>query len=157
MGALRIRCPHCTQDFPVPADVVEVHEATNLVTVVLDRTDLYGHQQQCAAARGLPAPSPSKVLVVRGSSADVHQIGCPTKAELAGRISQMLDMRAYVATGGSRACTMCGTNGAACLDQLGEAAKGIPCCSACGNGNTHPAPNEGSTCAEWATEYGVRS
>lgn len=154
-GPLRIRCPHCTEDFPVPTEVLDVNPTTNLVTVVMDRTELYGHLKQCAAAHGAPQPSPTRVIVVRGSRSDVHRIGVPSSADLSGRIDRMLDMRAYVATGGSRACTMCGCIGQDCLTGL-ETKSGTPCCSACGNGNTHPAPNEGTTCAEWAVEYGCK-
>lgn len=154
MGALRIRCPLCAEDFPVPASVTEVQTETNLVTVVLDRTELYGHLQKCAENMGAPQPSPTKVVVLRGASNLPATVG-PSKAELAGRIRLMLEHGAFVAVGGSRACTMCGRVGTECLDQLRESGAG--CCAACENGNTHPAPKEGVTCQEWAKAFEAKS
>lgn len=148
MSAFRITCPLCRRDFPVPAEVLQVNTATNLVTVQMDRTELYGHMQRCANEYGAPAPSASKVLVVRGQNMPTEQ-PAPSQRELAGRIGQMLDTGAYIATGGSRACTMCGMNGADCLTQLREAGQGTPCCAACGNGNTHPAPSDTVPCSDW--------
>lgn len=161
MGALRVQCPLCRVDFPVPADVIETNQDTHLVTVVLDRTELYGHLQQCAARVGAPPPSPTKVVVLRGSGADVPPQY--TKAELAGRVHRFLAMGAFLSRAGSRACTMCGVPGAECLEQLSETPmiSGHPvkpaCCNACRDGNTHPAPKDGESCAVWAETHGCKS
>jgi len=123
----------------VPTDVVHVDEVTGLVYTRMDRSGLYGHLTTCAG----PAPT------VPTRSTEVAKIvpSVPL-GELAGRIHLMLDNRAYVATGGSRACTMCGTTGTDCMTAL---ANSTPCCGACGEGNTHPAPGESKgTCAEWS-------
>lgn len=51
----------------------------------------------------------------------------------------------------SRACTMCGTNGAVCLDGLKRTRKS--CCGVCGDGNTHPEPGEAvGSCQQWAAD-----
>lgn len=71
-------------------------------------------------------------------------------ADLAGRIGQFLAGRHYVATGGSRACTMCGMAGATCLALVGQNTREA-CCRVCADGNTHPAPGEArGTCAQWS-------
>lgn len=40
---------------------------------------------------------------------------------------------------GRRTCIMCGTPNAECLASLRN---GAPCCGACGEGDTHPAPGD---------------
>lgn len=78
--------------------------------------------------------------------------------ELRGRIDRFLDTEAFIAQGGSRACTMCGVNGKDCLVAMRGEEKAGPCCTACSNGNTHPAPGENDgLCAEWAAGLGDRS
>lgn len=69
------------------------------------------------------------------------------------RIGQFLEAEGFVSYGGSRACTMCGTRGDACLDSLRKEGTRPGCCPACHNGNTHPAPGESlGSCAEFAAE-----
>lgn len=132
---MTITCDRCGQVFPVPAEVVSVDTATNMVVVRMDRTELNGHRETCK-------PAVAAVEVRRA-----NPVLTVPKAELAGRIGLMLDNRAYVAVGGSRACTMCGVTGTDCMTAL---ANSIPCCGACGEGNTHPAPGESKgLCAEW--------
>ena len=78
----------------------------------------------------------------------------PSEADLAGRIGQMFNTGAYIATGGSRACTMCGVNGKACMAELTKTR--VSCCGACMGGNTHPSPKENAgSCREWAESEGL--
>lgn len=137
-GPVSVTCPTCGQAFTVPAEVVSVDTATNRVLVRMDRTELYGHLEKCAAKAGEAA---GKQLVQRMAAAVPPGV-------LTGRVHQFLDMRAYVASGGSRACTMCGMTGETCLAALSSA--NLPCCTGCRDGNTHPAPGEAQgMCAEW--------
>jgi hypothetical protein len=147
---LSITCPSCQDQFPVPAEVLKVDILNNQVLVRLDRTEAFGHFTTCAIRKNRPRPEGKSMVPVEGVSA--RQLVVPA-TELAGRIHQMLDMRAFVATGGSRACTLCGVNGQDCMVQLDR--KRVPCCSGCANGNTHPAPKQDATCAEWGAEHGA--
>lgn len=133
-GPLSIKCPSCGEVFPLPVVGIAgpAPDATE-VELTVDRSAVYGHLREC------PNQAPA---LPRRTVPD---------ADLAGRIHLMLDNQAYVATGGSRACTMCGTVGDDCIPT------GTPCCPACRDGNTHPAPQENvGTCAEWAVENGAR-
>lgn len=78
--------------------------------------------------------------------------------ELAGRVNMMLNGGHFMSKGGSGACTMCGANRDACMRLLQVKASHKPCCTACRDGNTHPAPMESrGTCAEWGAEHGAKS
>lgn len=123
-----ITCPICRNSFPVPTEVVAVEDPAH-VLVRMDRSDLYGHLQQCAAGHAHAQPE------------------TPTPPPAAPPAAP------YVARG-TRPCTMCGTHATNCLGQL-HATQG-PCCAACGHGNTHPAPQDSLPCATWAAEHGVR-
>lgn len=151
-GPLNITCPSCGDAFPVPAEVLKVDVLNNQVLVRLDRTEAFGHFTICALRKNKPRPDGKAMLPVDGVSA--RQLVVPA-VELAGRIHQMLAGDHYIATGGSRACNLCGVNGQECLDRLW--AKNVPCCAGCGNGNSHPAPQEGDTCTEWGASHGCKS
>ena len=151
-GPVTITCRGCGDVFPVPTRVVRVfgHE----VLVVMDRSGVYGHMAACPgfAEPGSPAP-------VQEVSKAVETPGKPNpNPELAGRIHQMLAGGHFMSKGGSGACTMCGAGRDACLRLLNVKATHRPCCAACGNGNTHPAPMESrGTCAEWGAEHGAQN
>lgn len=86
-------------------------------------------------------------------------------SELVGRIHRLLDGGHYVSMAGSGACTMCGTNREDCWARLrnnkNQADPKNPtkftCCPACGNGNTHPAPEEVWDCQVWAVQHGAKN
>ena len=128
----------------MPTEILGIDEASQHVIVRMDRTELYGHLAQCVR--------PQEVSE-RAQAMERHPANGPTKREMAGRIDQLLDGGHYVAKGGSRACTMCGTKGDACLTQLRKQERA--CCPACGDGNTHPAPGESQHCREWAALHGT--
>lgn len=142
-GPLTIACPTCGEVFALPAEVVTVDTKANRVVLAVDRSAVYGHLTACAAKAA--AVAAGKVVATVPA------------AELAGRIERLLTMRAYVVKGASRACTMCGVHGEACMDQLAAKGPQSPCCTACGDGNTHPAPGADRGCAEWATEHGAKN
>lgn len=145
-GPLTIACPVCHEVFALPAELVDVDRTANRVVLSVDRSAVYGHLTACAA----------EAAEVAGRELAKVEATVPAP-ELAGRIERLLTMRAYVAKGGSRACTMCGATGEACMDQLAEKGPQLPCCTACGDDNTHPAPGGDRSCAEWATEHGAKS
>lgn len=120
-----ITCPTCGTGFPVPTEVLGIDG--HQVVVRMDRSELYGHLQACAAGK-LEQPAAEQ----------------PRELE-----QPKLKAPAYVAKG-KRTCTMCGTPGPDCLQQLTSSRSA--CCGACGEGNTHPAPKESLSCAEWAAE-----
>lgn len=134
---VQIKCPTCHKLFNVPSEVLGQDGPS--VIVRMDRTALVNHD--C----GTPAPPPP--APVRGKAM------LPANPHLAGRIGLLLEREGYVAQGGSRACTMCGTKGAECLEGLRGPGPRPPCCAACGVGNTHPAPGESvGSCAQYAAE-----
>ena len=144
-GPISVTCPTCGEAFPVPSRVVSVDTNTNQVLVRMDRTELYGHLRACAGEAGEAA---GNKLVQRMAAA-------VPPAVLTGRVHRFLDLRAYVPTAGSRACTMCGMAGETCLAALSSA--NLPCCTACRDGNTHPAPGEAQgSCAEWSAARGAQ-
>lgn len=120
MAKLTMNCPHCGGDIELPATVVHSNGQTAQVLVKVDQSVGEAHLRECRQGRG---------------AADPVALG-PSKAELSGRIHRMLATGAFIATGGSRACTMCGTNGQDCNVRLEK--RGTACCAACHNGNTHP-------------------
>ena len=166
-GPVTITCPTCGRAFPVPTEILGVDESTNHVVVRMDRTELYGHLQQCVAEQ--PAATTPLEDAMRRHPAgkalerpwrhnDMHQpIGenGPSKAELAGRMEVMLSSGAYVAKGGSRACTMCGIKGDECLRRTKRSLKA--CCPPCQDGNTHPAPGESVDCQVWGAQHGAQN
>lgn len=168
-GPVTVTCPMCRESYPVPTEVLGVDEDADQVVVRMDRSGLYGHLRECAA-KGItshrmtreeamarhPAGRAMTKAVERPWRDDVADY-TPSKHELAGRIGRFLTLGAFVSKGGSRACTMCGLSGESCLALVGQNTR-QPCCGACGDGNTHPAPgeNEGS-CAQWAEKHGAKS
>lgn len=137
-----VKCTVCGKGIPVvlkrqPADDMPAYTAL----VAIDMGPVQQHMQTC---EGVTKPAALAV----------------PKSELSGRVSRFLDTRAFVASGGSRACTMCGTTGKACMDKL-EVQPRSPrgaCCAACGAGNTHTAPGEAvGSCAQWAAQQGAKS
>lgn len=151
-GPVTVTCGGCGVAFPVPARVIRV--LGHQVLVLMDRSEVYGHQSRCAgfAEPATPSKEASKTVAVPNDDK-------LPEAELAGRIHLMLAGGHFMATGGSGACTMCGTNRDACLQAI-QTVTGPrhPCCPACANGNTHPAPGENAqTCAQWAEANGCRS
>lgn len=155
MASLTLRCPHCLQDIDLPAIVITTDMEASTALVKVDKVAAKAHVDECRTKRqltGAPEPRAIEAAVSDG--------------DLRGRIDRMLKMGAFVQSGASRACTMCGVNGADCLEQLragssdqaraGVARKegmGTPCCNACGSGNTHPAPKDRISCAQWAVEF----
>lgn len=160
-GPITITCSGCGVAFPVPARVVRI--LGHRVVVHLDRSAIYGHRTVCTGPDDIdPAAEVSKAVAIP----DKPQ---PDPA-LAGRITMMLTGGHFMAKGGSGACTMCGVTRDGCLQQLqpltlplenGKPAgtvPGKPCCAVCGDGNTHPAPQEAAqTCAQWAVTHGARN
>ena len=131
-------CRQCLEHIGVEFRRAPDGVSNGVVTLLTDMGPLQEHMRKCGPVRDqfiLPPKVP--------------------QAELAGRIEQMLNGRHYMATGGSRACTMCGVNGKECLDRAKRSRKG--CCTACEDGNTHPAPGESFPCAVWAEEHGAAS
>lgn len=137
MAKLTLSCPHCGGDIELPATVVTSNGQTAQVLVKVDQSVGEAHLAACRA---------------KAKPEAINQAG-PSTTELAGRIHRMLDMRAFIGTGGSRACTMCGVTAKDCMVQLDAKGKGMPCCAACGNGDTHPVPRGDLSCAEWAAEH----
>ena len=151
MAKLTLSCPHCGGDIDLPATVVHTNSHSAQVLVKVDQSVGEAHLAECRA---------------KTKPAAINQAG-PSTAELTGRVDRVLAMRAYIAVGGSRACTMCGTNANVCMEQLQAGSDdqarvgapraegmGSPCCNVCGSGNTHPAPGEAKgTCAEWAADF----
>lgn len=135
MADLTLTCPHCGQGIKLPATITESDHDAGRVVLQLSKDQAEGmaHLDRCRRAKALPAPT-------------------VPRAELVGRVHRMLDMRAFIATGGSRACTLCGVNGQDC--QVGLEKNAAACCAGCHNGNTHPAPGEAKgTCAQWAEDH----
>lgn len=138
-GPVTIRCPFCRELLAVPTEVIG--QDGHQVLVRMDRSGAAEHTQECAGRAGTPAQAPGKHVA---------------KAEPAKSPQQPLQSGSwFVAKGGSRACTMCGTNGEPCLVKL-ERVKSA-CCPACENGNTHPAPGEAQgLCSQWAEARGAQ-
>lgn len=142
-----IHCGICKAAIPV--DLIRVSGDGQPVQLqLLDTAPMVDHMRTCPgsplkalAARETAPPKVVQRPLLRASVADRMRIG------------QFLEAEGFVSYGGSRACTMCGTNGAECLDQLRKEGTRPGCCPACHNGNTHPAPGEAvGSCAEWAAE-----
>lgn len=160
-GPVTITCPGCREVFDLPTQVVKVFGHTVLVR--LDRREAYGHMAKCPAMTEPGSPAPDQEAS--------RTVAVPDKPkpdpELAGRIHMMLAGGHFMARGGSGACTMCGVNRDACLETLrtgvAVTVNGVkrgpdPCCPACRDGNTHPAPMESrGTCAEWGAEHGAKA
>lgn len=157
-GPVQITCAGCGQVFDVPTKVLSV--LGHGVYVRMDRRELHGHTSRCPgfAEPATPVEEASTTVAVPD----------PSQADLAGRIHLMLTGGAFMAKGGSGACTMCGTTRDGCLERLkpvrltledgseAGAAPGKACCGLCADGNTHPAPMESrGTCAEWGAEHGT--
>lgn len=132
MASLTLTCPHCHQPIPLPAKLVQTNVAESTALVQIDREAARAHLEACRTKAVVATPT-------------------PPAAELAGRIHRVLVTGAFIATGGSRACVLCGCKGTDCMDGL--KANGAPCCSGCGNGDTHPVPKGTLSCAEWAAEH----
>lgn len=145
-GPVTITCPGCREVFNLPTQVVKILGHTVLVRV--DRSTAYGHMARCP---GMAEPAtPPKEASTTVAVPEVPQ------ADLVGRIHLMLAKGAFMARGGSRACTMCGVAGDGCLSGL--KLRKTACCGACMQGNTHPAPGESrGSCAEWGAEHGAKS
>lgn len=134
-GPVSVTCPLCRVAFDVPTEVVGVDEARNLAYVRMDRSELHGHLAECAARQGDKAGA----ALVNGE---------PTKALTHPPIAQPHDLPPFVARG-KRPCVMCGMENGACMESLLNT---VPCCGACGEGNTHPTRHETVPCAVWASE-----
>jgi hypothetical protein len=137
MASLTLTCPHCRGPIELPATVVTKDATHATVLVKIDQSVGEKHLRECRAGRA-QAEAPTLEAA-------------PSEADLAGRIHRMLETGAFVATGGSRACTLCGTTGAVCMGMVNK--NGGPCCNGCGNGNTHPMPKGDLSCAEWAADF----
>jgi hypothetical protein len=154
-GPVQIKCPICLTWLPVPCEpVADGQDGTLLVE--MDYTDVRAHVKECAAHHVVPPtlfqppakPEPKAMSKELRTVPEVAPVATVPKANLSGRIHQLLDTQAYIETAGSRACTMCGARGDACLEQA-RAGKGA-CCPVCGDGNTHPVPQQSMSCAEWS-------
>lgn len=130
---LSITCPNCRKAFRVPVEVLGIDG--HMVRVRIDRSKVYGHVQDCKG----PDPEPAKAEP--GKVVDTPRDTLPKVAPLTAAT--------YVAKG-RRACLMCGVPGPECMDGLGRERKA--CCPACGDGNTHPAPQDTVPCASWAAD-----
>lgn len=146
-GPLTITCPGCGTAFHVPARVVRI--LGHQVLVRVDRTQLYGHLAECP---GLPdGAAPEREEGKTMALPDER----PTEQDLAGRVHLFLTTGSFMSKGGSGACTMCGVGRDGCLS--GVKLRRTACCGACGDGNTHPAPQENAqTCAQWAETHGAK-
>lgn len=151
MGAMKVQCPLCKELFPVPTEVISTDG--HQVIARMDRSEVFGHMDQCLAkAKPLTAPKAEPVKPAEAPKV-TQRLRRPTSPGDRMRIGQFLEAEGFVSYGGSRACTMCGTNGTECLDQLRKEGTRPGCCPACHNGNTHPAPGEAvGSCAAWAAE-----
>lgn len=155
-GQVRIACPSCGESFVVPTEVLGVDRIRHQVMVVMDRSGLYGHLQACTGRDGTPAAPLEHRPAEVTKAMEAHRPH--PDPELVGRIHQLLDGGHFIAKGGSGACTMCGVNRDACMKSLRMESRRKPCCGACGDGNTHPAPMESrGTCAEWGAEHGAKT
>lgn len=145
-GPVTITCPVCQQAFPVPTEVLgtDGHQ----VVVRMDRSELYGHLQECTAESCDQRPDPEGETDARAS----HPAG--KALERPARGVGPVALPPFVATG-RRPCLMCRTDAPACM--VGLQGKGTPCCGACGEGNTHPAPGESTDCRVWAAEHGAKA
>jgi hypothetical protein len=149
MGATgTITCTMCRKGIPVEFKRVS-NAADGTVAMLMGMAPLEAHMRVCAAGEHPKAVAAPELSV--------------PPVELAGRIDRLLNARTprggryFVATGGSRACSMCGMAGASCLSLVGQNTREA-CCPACANGNTHPAPGEAQgSCAQWAVENGAKS
>lgn len=181
-GSLSVECPLCNTPVRVPFAVVRSIRQTNEVDVRL-KTDgpLREHLNDCAAKAGDKVGQTVNTLL-----GNITEPAAPGKAlekakphvsvpqyELTGRVGQVLAIvedKGTLTTAGSRACLMCGTNLTDCLVDLDVTersgkllstkrtrSKGTACCPACANGNTHPSPKDGESCAEWGRENGAKS
>lgn len=133
-----ITCPVCRETFPVPTELVGVAEDGRTVLVTMDRSELYGHLRECAAKHGDQAGQAG--ATERDQAKDAHP---------AGKSLELHHEPVPVAKG-TRPCVMCGTSSPDCMTSL---ANTVPCCGACGEGNTHPAKHESIPCAQWAAEH----
>ena len=107
-------------------------------------------REHYAACRGMVGDGATEGLASSLTPVLREPVLSVPRSVLVGRIHQMLDMRAYVATAGSRSCTMCGMAGATCMALIGQNTR-EGCCRVCMDGNTHPAPGEAQcTCQQWA-------
>lgn len=134
--------------FTIPAQVLRILGHT--VFVRLDRSEAYGHMADCPGMTPEPLEAPAQEASRHVAVPEVPQ------ADLVGRIHLMLANGAFMARGGSGACTMCGVARDGCLSGL--KLRTTACCGACMQGNTHPAPGESrGSCAEWGAEHGATS
>ena len=148
MGAMKVQCPVCKELFDVPAEVIgtDGHQ----VIARMDRSDLYGHITECTTGRKALPTTPVRPAEAPKVSQRLRR---PVSPGARQRVTQFLEAEGFVSYGGSRACTMCGTRGDTCLDELRKEGTRPGCCPSCHNGNTHPSPGESvGSCAVWAAE-----
>lgn len=132
-GPVTITCPTCQRAFPVPTDVLGTDG--HHVIVRMDRTELYGHLEQCA---GKAAEQLTITDQATDTIAEVQAARWPGKALARPPIAQPHDVPPFIARG-KRTCVMCGETNEACMVSLADS---LPCCPSCGEGDTHPAPGE---------------
>lgn len=143
-----IECGICRK--PIPVTLVRISGDGQPVQLqLMDSTPMVDHMRTCGGSVHkaiAPVPEPAKPVVkqrprLRPNPQATYQIGL------------FLETEGFISYGGSRACTMCGTRGDACLDELRKEGTRPGCCPACHNGNTHTAPGESvGSCAQWAAE-----
>lgn len=145
-GPVTVACPVCRQAFPIPTEVVGVDHEHNTVLVTMDRSELYGHLRTCAAEHGDQAGQEHDDE--RDKAKDQHPAGKALE-----RPAAPIPVAPGLVAKGNRPCTMCGTSSPDCMTSL---ANSLPCCGACGEGNTHPSRHESTPCAQWAAEHLTR-
>lgn len=129
LGPVTVACPMCKAKLDVPTEVVGTDQAGSLV-VRMDPTTARQHAAECART------------VQQPEAQDTTKAVAPAKAQIPP----------FVATG-NRWCVACKISAKGCLDQL-MAGKGA-CCAMCSEGDSHPAPQQSLSCAEWAAEHGA--
>lgn len=133
-GPVSITCPTCREAFTVPTEVLGIDG--HQVVVRMDRSELHGHLQACAARAAEQQTVPGKAVEHVNPPQPVH-------------VPSLLPVPPFVARG-RRPCVLCGAPNPECLTSVQRTRSG--CCAGCDNGATHPAPHDTLPCAVWATD-----
>lgn len=149
-GPVTITCPVCAESFTVPTTVLHVDAENSRVLVSMDRTDLYGHMDQCVRTHQDTPEHPQATREQRAEAMAQHPAGKGLERPLPASHSAA-PIPPFVAKG-TRPCVMCGVHATVCLANLDAQPGTSPCCGACGEGNTHPAKHETTPCALWPAQ-----
>lgn len=144
-GPVTITCPGCGEALPVPCRMVFDNTHKQTVLVRMNYAGARKHFQECAQAAAKPTTQALEAIPVEAKV---------PAAILAGRMDQLLEGRHFIGKG-PRACRMCGRTNDECMSTL-RTKGGMPCCAACGEGDSHPIPQQDMACAEWAVTNGAK-